>query len=94
MIGRIRIKWTEHGYQANHGGDEQEERPWYEAIVRDVSKSMLNIDHSVEEFNKSADKLAATFGNLDEIRHVILHNLRARSPGNETTALHQAGDDD
>ena len=41
---------------------------------------MLGVERSVEEFNRHANKLRVTFGNLQEISHVIKANLEHHNP--------------
>ena len=50
--------------------------------MTDLSKSELEIDKSVLEFNKYACKMQTKFANLDEIKAVIIVNL-AHYHGNE-----------
>ena len=70
-IAEIRRRWEEFGYL----GERQEgDRPWITNFFQDVQKSVLNVEHSVQEFNRYADHLTAKFEVIDQIRSVLSTN--------------------
>ena len=58
------------------GMDNVPQKKWYETVLLDIQKSFLLSDHSIDEFNKYADKMAFVFDNLVEIKEVIEANLK------------------
>ena len=62
VVGRIQQRWEHYGYSETE--EATEARPWFEKITLKLSKSVLDVDQSVLEFNKYANLMQVTYFNL------------------------------